>query len=187
MCSGSEAGSYRLCVSPNSRLEGNKEEEGSARKDLGFGLRVQRVRIRVSRFERRERERKGREGGRERGRVEERKIEGEREQDRDRDSCITQLKAQGPSRNCNESKEEEEKERPGREPPHTRRKREPASSNHAAARARAPAVRREIDNLLVRVHFIIEMIRWTGLAPWKFEFPFPGSLTSTFLWFHGIS
>jgi len=23
------------------------------------------------------------------------------------------------------------------------------------------------------------MIRWTGLAPWKFEFPFPGSLTST--------
>ena len=26
------------------------------------------------------------------------------------DSCITQLKAQGPSRNCNESKEEEEEE-----------------------------------------------------------------------------
>ena len=25
------------------------------------------------------------------------------------------------------------------------------------------------------------MIRWTGLAPWEFEFPFPGSLTSTFL------
>jgi len=38
-----------------------------------------------------------------------------------------------------------------------------------------------IDNLLVRIHFIIVMIRWTGLAPWKFEFPFPGSLTSTFL------
>ena len=37
-----------------------------------------------------------------------------------------------------------------------------------------------IDNLLVRVHFIIVMIRWTGLAPWEFEFPFPGSLTSTF-------
>jgi len=37
------------------------------------------------------------------------------------------------------------------------------------------------DNLLVRVHFIIVMIRWTGLAPWEFEFPFPGSLTSTFL------
>ena len=36
-------------------------------------------------------------------------------------------------------------------------------------------------NLLVRIHFIIEMIRWTGLAPWEFEFPFPGSLTSTFL------
>jgi len=32
-----------------------------------------------------------------------------------------------------------------------------------------------IDNLLVRIHFIIVMIRWTGLAPWVFEFPFPGS------------
>ena len=44
-------------------------------------------------------------------------------------------------------------------------------------------VQREIfiDNLLVRIHFIIVMIRWTGLAPWEFEFPFPGSLTSTFL------
>jgi len=29
------------------------------------------------------------------------------------------------------------------------------------------------DNLLVRIHFIIVMIRWTGLAPWVFEFPFP--------------
>ena len=26
-----------------------------------------------------------------------------------------------------------------------------------------------IDNLLVRIHFIIEMIWWTGLAPWEFE------------------
>ena len=25
------------------------------------------------------------------------------------------------------------------------------------------------------------VVRWTGLAPWEFEFPFPGSLTSTFL------
>jgi len=24
-----------------------------------------------------------------------------------------------------------------------------------------------IDNLLVRIHFIIVMIRWTGLAPWS--------------------
>jgi len=31
-----------------------------------------------------------------------------------------------------------------------------------------------IDNLLVRIHFIIVMIRWTGLTPWEFEFPFPG-------------
>jgi len=47
---------------------------------------------------------------------------------------------------------------------------------------RPPAVRgveREffIDNLLVRIHFIIVMIRWTGLAPWEFESPFQGSLT----------
>ena len=39
------------------------------------------------------------------------------------------------------------------------------------------------NNLLVRVHFIVVMIRWTGLAPWEFEFRFPGSLTSTFLGF----
>ena len=38
-----------------------------------------------------------------------------------------------------------------------------------------------VDNLQVRINFIIEMIRWTGLAPWEFEFPFPGSLASTFL------
>ena len=30
-----------------------------------------------------------------------------------------------------------------------------------------------IDNLLVRNHFIIVMIRWSGLVPWDFEFPFP--------------
>ena len=33
-----------------------------------------------------------------------------------------------------------------------------------------------IDNLLVRIHFVIVMIRWTGLAPREFEFPFPGRL-----------
>jgi len=32
-----------------------------------------------------------------------------------------------------------------------------------------------IDKLLVRIHLIIVMIKWTGLAPWEFEFP---SLTS---------
>jgi len=45
----------------------------------------------------------------------------------------------------------------------------------------ASAARSFIDNLLVRIHFIIVMSRWTGLAPWEFEFPSPGSLTSTFL------
>ena len=38
-----------------------------------------------------------------------------------------------------------------------------------------------IDNPLVQIRFIIVMIRWTGLAPWEFEFPFPGSLTPAFL------
>jgi len=38
-----------------------------------------------------------------------------------------------------------------------------------------------IDNLLVRIHFFIVMIRWTGLAPWEFALPFPSRLTSTFL------
>ena len=37
-----------------------------------------------------------------------------------------------------------------------------------------------IDNLLVQIHFIIEMSWWNGLAPREYEFPFPGSLTSTF-------
>ena len=40
----------------------------------------------------------------------------------------------------------------------------------AAKRAEASGAEREffIDNLLVRIHFIIEMIWWTGLAPWEF-------------------
>ena len=36
--------------------------------------------------------------------------------------------------------------------------------------------------ILVRINSIIGMIWWTGLAPWEIEFPFPGSLISTFLW-----
>ena len=27
-----------------------------------------------------------------------------------------------------------------------------------------------IDNLLVRIHLVIEMIWWTDLAPWEFDF-----------------
>ena len=52
-----------------------------------------------------------------------------------------------------------------------------ATTRHGSSREREFF----IDNLLVRIHLIIVMIRWTGLAPWEFEFPFPGSLTSTFL------
>jgi len=35
-----------------------------------------------------------------------------------------------------------------------------------------------IDNLLVRIHLVIEMIWWTSLAPWEFEFTFPGNSLS---------
>ena len=41
--------------------------------------------------------------------------------------------------------------------------------------------------LLVRIHFIIVMIRWTGLTPWEFEFPFPQmnmmAYESDYMWF----
>ena len=33
----------------------------------------------------------------------------------------------------------------------------------------------------VRIHFIVKVSWWAGLAPWEVEFRFPGSLTSTFL------
>ena len=36
-----------------------------------------------------------------------------------------------------------------------------------------------IDNLLVRIHLIIAMIRWPGLAPWELELSLPRNLTST--------
>jgi len=36
------------------------------------------------------------------------------------------------------------------------------------------------DNLLVRIHSIIEMIWWTGLGSKEFEFPFAGSIICTF-------
>jgi len=35
-----------------------------------------------------------------------------------------------------------------------------------------------IDNLLVRIHFIIVMIKWTGLAPWEFEWGWCTSIRS---------
>ena len=59
---------------------------------------------------------------------------------------------------------------------------EPVARKNSGGGARESGVCRKVgrefftDNLLVRVHFIIVMIRWTGLAPWEFEFPFPGSL-----------
>ena len=46
--------------------------------------------------------------------------------------------------------------------------------NHSFTRD-GQALEREffVDNLLVRLHFNIEMIWWTGLAPLGFEFLFP--------------
>jgi len=37
------------------------------------------------------------------------------------------------------------------------------------------------DKLLVRIHVYHRDNSVDGLAPWEFEFPFPASLTSTFL------
>ena len=58
------------------------------------------------------------------------------------------------------------------------------SSSVAANLSKSDTTFREreffIDNLLVRIHLIIEMVWWTGLAPWEIEVPFPGSHISTF-------
>ena len=66
-----------------------------------------------------------------------------------------------------------------------KKKREDRESDARSHRRRAQRGLPErdffIDNLLVRIHYIIVMIKWTGLAPWEFEFPFPGSLISTLL------
>jgi len=60
------------------------------------------------------------------------------------DSCITQLKAQGHSRTCNEGEEEEER-----------------SLEREVEEFEVPPQERDffIDNLLVQIHFIIVMIR----------------------------
>jgi len=50
---------------------------------------------------------------------------------------------------------------------------------HSPSQPHLPRERVFIDNLLVRIHVIIVMIRWIGLAPWEFECPFPGSLISS--------
>ena len=39
-----------------------------------------------------------------------------------------------------------------------------------------------IDNLLVSIHFIIEMMWWTGLAPRELDLSFPVSLISSKLY-----
>ena len=57
-----------------------------------------------------------------------------------------------------------------------------AGCRHCHGRGGSPRERAFfIHNLLVRLHFIIVMMRWTGLTPLDFDFFFPGSLTSTFL------
>ena len=35
----------------------------------------------------------------------------------------------------------------------------------------SPGAPSKESSLLVRIHFIIVMMSWTGLAPWEFEFP----------------
>jgi len=48
---------------------------------------------------------------------------------------------------------------------------QPSARSRACAPHGACVREREffIDNLLVRIHFIIVMIWWTGLAPWEFD------------------
>ena len=59
---------------------------------------------------------------------------------------------------------------------------EPASVKQLFVAANFPAERKSIvDKLLARIHLIVEMICWTGLALREFEFPSPGSLKSTFI------
>ena len=53
---------------------------------------------------------------------------------------------------------------------------EPLHQQHLALSLHHGGHCRERVLYLVRIHFIIVMIRWTGLAPWEFEFPFPGGL-----------
>jgi len=47
-------------------------------------------------------------------------------------------------------------------PPLSRQRRQPLSRERKAVRKEREFF---IDNLLVRIHFIIKMIWWTGLAP----------------------
>ena len=60
-----------------------------------------------------------------------------------------------------------------------KKKKTPASAfgfDHATERERESFT----DELLVRIHLIIVMIRWIGLAPWEFEFHSPDSLATRF-------
>ena len=64
------------------------------------------------------------------------------------------------------------KKKKRQEPPHI-----PKSSGHLEGYTRKSRQREFfVDNLLVRIHFIIVIIRWTGLAPWEFEFHFQAAL-----------
>jgi len=54
----------------------------------------------------------------------------------------------------------------------------PSAETHGKPQTLSPKPKTQkreffIDILLVRIRFIIVMIRGTGLAPWELEFPFP--------------
>ena len=71
-----------------------------------------------------------------------------------------------------ERERERERESDDGRTPHGRR-------THSVPRAQCPSAPGP-RSAMVQIHFSIVMIRWTGLAPWEFEFPFQGILTSTF-------
>ena len=110
-------------------------------------------------------------GGRERGRGRERKRGKEEGIKGKREKVITSLPGRGTARG----------ESTWRDWKRVAASKRPSSSESTRARYPSLSIRwteRQffIDNLLIRIHFIIVMVRWTGLAPWEFEFPFQAAL-----------
>ena len=100
----------------------------------------------------------------------------ERERARDRETERETERARARERACvcpREIERERERER-GRE-----RERERGSTRPVALGMLREPAERETSLLTTywsESTFIIVMIRWTGLAPWQLEFPFPCSL-----------
>ena len=99
----------------------------------------------------------------------------ERERARDRETERETERARARERACVCPRERErERERKRERERERERVHSPSSARHAARTCK-------IETSLLTTYwsestFIIVMIRWTGLAPWQLEFPFPCSL-----------